>query len=163
MFFDGFQSILGTAGIEAAVVTQQGAHQIAISMDNRCQNFAHGLFSCVGSPGWLASGLSDFVRSPLQLLPQFAKHAVHGTVVQLIEPLPCQEDGIDSIQLMLVQTEALSGDPLNAISLHREFGIFFGNYQAQPGVRFIVWPGQKKNLRSGYFKSGVIKNRFVVR
>lgn len=64
---------------------------------------------------------------------------------------------------MLLKSKALTGDALDAISLHREFGIFFGNHQAQARIGLVIGCGQEKYLGAGHLEAGVVKNRFEVR
>lgn len=103
-----------------------------------------------------------FFCPSLQLAPETGKQFVHGLVIQLVEAAPCQYHRIETRQAVLLQTKTFPGDSLDAVALHREFGIFFGDHQAQSWVGSAIGRGQEQYLGAGNFEFGVVEHRLVV-
>ncbi len=59
-------------------------------------------------------------------------------------------------------TEAIAQYALDAITAYGEFDVFFGNDQADTGSRQFIGMGEDQYFRRGNFKTGLIKNLFVV-
>ena len=112
--------------------------------------------STVGTVGWVGNGLA---RLAIETFPQLQQLIVQFGIVYFAEPFPGDEDQIEAAQAVLIQTEGISDDPLDAIALDRKLDALLADDQPQTGMVEPIGMGEQQQVLAGCLVGGRVKDR----
>ncbi|KUM42695.1 hypothetical protein AR540_02690 [Pseudomonas sp. EpS/L25] len=112
--------------------------------------------STVGTVGWVDNSLG---RLAIQTFPQLQQLVVQFGIADFAKPFPGDEDQIETAEAVLIQTEGISDDPLDAIALDGKLDAFLADDQPQAGMVEPIGMGEQQQVLAGCLVGGRVKDR----
>ena len=112
--------------------------------------------STVGTVDWVGNGLA---RLAIETFPQLQQLIVQFGIVDFAKSLAGDEDQIEAAQAVLIQTEGISDDPLDAIALDRKLDALLADDQPQAGMVEPIGMGEQQQVLAGCLVGGRVKDR----
>ncbi len=112
--------------------------------------------STVGTVGWVDNGLA---RLAIETFPQLQQLIVQFGIVDFTEPFSSDEDEIEIAEAVLIQTEGITDNPLDAIALDGKLDAFLADHQSQAGMVEPIGMGEQQQVLAGCLVGGRVKDR----
>jgi hypothetical protein len=150
MLFNGLLGVSGTAGVETALVAQDGAQEELVDGDQENREF------CQHVRAWLVKLLLQFTG---HFIKQRVAHLPDFLFAELVQLRARQHYHVDCTKLRFSGPKRFTKNPFYTVSLYGKTGIFFGYHQTHSGTGVFCVFDEEQNMAVGYSQIRALEYR----